>query len=93
MLSPSLPGAGSIWLVVAPVQAMMAGCISTVDAAANENENGGLMPVTLYLTVGGVIVHVALPGMRLAPAVFMRGDILRFGKIGRAGIERLCSNH
>ena len=27
-------------------------------------------------------------GMRLAPAVFVRGDILRFGKVGRALIQR-----
>jgi hypothetical protein len=34
---PSLPGSGSSWLLmVAPVQAMMAGCIRTV-AAAGEN--------------------------------------------------------
>ena len=42
----------------------------------------------LILAVGGAVVHVALPGMRLAPGVFTRGDILRFGEIGRAYIER-----
>jgi hypothetical protein len=40
------------------------------------------------LTVGGVVIHVALPRVRLAPGVFVRSDILRFGEIGRARIER-----
>jgi hypothetical protein len=44
---PSLPGSGSIWFTVAPVQAIMAGCIRTVEAAG-ENEKGGLLPLTLY---------------------------------------------
>jgi hypothetical protein len=30
---PSTPAAGSIWLIVAPVQALIAGCIRTVDPA------------------------------------------------------------
>ena len=42
----------------------------------------------VILTVGGVVVHVALPGMSLAPVVLMLGDVLRLGKIGRPGIER-----
>ena len=32
------------------------------------------------------MLHCA--GMRLAPGVFMRGNVLRFGKIGRARILR-----
>jgi hypothetical protein len=39
-------------------------------------------------TVGGVIVHVALPGMTLAPSVFMWSHILRLGKISRARVLR-----
>jgi hypothetical protein len=38
--------------------------------------------------VGGVIVHVALPGMTLAPNVFMWSQILAFGKVSRAGVLR-----
>jgi hypothetical protein len=38
------------------------------------------------LTVGSVVVHVALPRMTLTPSVFVRGDILRFGKIGRSRV-------
>src|ERR1044071_5381762 len=38
------------------------------------------------LTEGDIVVHVALPGMRLAPGVFMRGNVLSFGEVGRAGI-------
>ena len=41
------------------------------------------------LTVGSVVALVAFPGMSLAPGVFVRGDILRFGKIGGALVE--CS--
>ena len=40
-------------------------------------------------TIGGVVVHVALPWMRLTPCVFMRSDILRFGEVRRALIEIL----
>src|ERR1700757_3391161 len=40
------------------------------------------------LAVGGVVIHVAFRGMRLAPGVFTRGDILRFSEIGGALIER-----
>jgi len=39
-------------------------------------------------TVGGVIVHVALAGMTLAPSVFMWSQILAFGKISRARVLR-----
>jgi hypothetical protein len=39
------------------------------------------------LAVGGVVILVALPGMRLAPVVFMWSDILCFGKIDRPLIE------
>jgi len=39
-------------------------------------------------TVGGVVVHVALPGMTLAPSVFMWSQILAFGKISRARVLR-----
>src|SRR6267143_2160145 len=35
-----------------------------------------------------VAVHVALPSVGLAPGVFMRSDVLRFGVIGRAWIQR-----
>ena len=37
-------------------------------------------------TVGSVIVHVALARMTLAPCVFVRDYVFRFGKIGRARI-------
>jgi|SRR6266496_5366868 len=39
-------------------------------------------------TVGGIIVHVALPGMRLAPGVLVWSDVLSFAKIGRARVLR-----
>ena len=40
------------------------------------------------LTVGDVVVHVAFPGVSLAPGVLMRSDQLRFAVIGRARIHR-----
>ena len=44
------------------------------------------------LTVGDVVIHVALTRMRLAPDVFMRSDILALGKIGRARRSVSCSD-
>jgi hypothetical protein len=40
------------------------------------------------LTVGSVVVHVTLPGMRLTPLVLLRRPICRFREIGCALIER-----
>ena len=40
------------------------------------------------LTIGDVVIHVALPGISLAPGVFMGSDVLTFGEIGRARILR-----
>lgn len=37
--------------------------------------------------MGGVVIHVAFRGMRLAPGVLARGDILGLSKIGRALIQ------
>jgi hypothetical protein len=42
---PSLPGSGSIWFIVSPVQAMMAGRLQTVEARG-ENEKL-VVPLTL----------------------------------------------
>jgi len=36
--------------------------------------------------VRSVVVHVALARMTLAPGVFMRDDVIRFGKIGRSRV-------
>lgn len=38
------------------------------------------------LTVRSVVVHVALARMTLAPRVFVRDDVLRFGKIRRSRV-------
>jgi hypothetical protein len=40
------------------------------------------------LTIGHIVIHVALAGMRLTPGIFMRSDILTFSKISGACIER-----
>ena len=39
------------------------------------------------LTVGGVVKHVALSRVSLAPGILVRGHVLRLGKIARALIE------
>ena len=39
--------------------------------------------VDIEPTVGCVVVHVALPGVGLAPGVLMRSNVLRFGIVGR----------
>src|SRR5262249_36001762 len=41
------------------------------------------------LATGARVIHVTLAGMALAPRVFMRGDILGFGKVGCALIKVL----
>src|ERR1051325_179746 len=38
--------------------------------------------------IGGVVIHVALPRVRLAPGVLMRGVILNFEVVARARIRR-----
>jgi len=43
--------------------------------------------VNKELMVGSVVIHVALPGMSLAPGVFMRSNISGFGEIDRALIH------
>src|SRR5947208_6465216 len=40
------------------------------------------------LTIGDVVVHVALPGISLAPGVFMWSDVLTFSEIGATRILR-----
>ena len=40
------------------------------------------------MLVRGIVIHVALVRMTLAPAAFVRDDIFRFGKISRARILR-----
>ena len=40
------------------------------------------------LTVGDVVVHVALPSMSIAPGFFVGSDVLTFGPVGRARIRR-----
>ena len=45
-------------------------------------------PGDTELTVGGIVVHVALPRVSLAPGVLRRSYVLRFGVIRRARIHR-----
>ena len=41
------------------------------------------------LAIRNVVVHIALPGMGLAPCVFVGSDILGFGEVRRALIQVL----
>ena len=76
---------------------------SLADRRASPGHNGWLHPdsradrgkceigwaaVNTKLTIGGIVKHVAFPGVRLAPRILMRSNILRFGEVGRAGILR-----
>ena len=81
---PSFPGSGSIRFTVAlPSVARNGSLHARSDAGRRKCV---VIPAAGdgKLTVGGVIVHVALPGMTLAPSVFMWSHILAFGKISRA---------
>ena len=40
------------------------------------------------LTIGGIVIHVALPWVGLTPSVFSRTYVLSFGKVSRALILR-----
>ena len=46
-------------------------------------------PVHREFAIGDVVIHVALPGMIVAPIVFMRSNILRFGKVRCALVKAL----
>ena len=64
----------------------MAGVIRTVDPTGEKVK--ARRAGDIETAVGRIVVHVALPGMGLAPGVLMRSDVLRFGVIGRARIQR-----
>ena len=86
---PSFPGSGSIWFKEAPVpaHAEMAGRLQMVLPTGEKCEVR--CPAHHELAIGDVVIHVAFAGMRLAPGVFMRSDILGFGEVGRALIKVL----
>ena len=46
-------------------------------------------PAHHEFAIGDIVIHVAVAGMRLAPGVFMRRDILGFGEVGRSLIKVL----
>jgi hypothetical protein len=55
-------------------------------SGGRKGETGGAS--NSVLTVGDIVVLVALPRMSLAPCVFMGSDVLSFGEVGRARILR-----
>jgi hypothetical protein len=59
------------------------------DGRGDCGECEGGCPADRELTIGDVVVHVALPGMALAPGVFMWANVCRFAKIGRPLIKVL----
>ena len=83
---PSIPGSGSIRLTVAPVQALMAGCIRTVDPTGAKAE---IRRASHNVTGGRKRCYTCcIPWVSLAPGILVRGHVLRFGKIARAWIQR-----
>ena len=66
---------------------MMAGCSRTVGTCCTKTKR---LVNSKYavLTVGCVVIHVALSRMTLAPGAFVRDDVIRFGKICRNSIQR-----
>ena len=76
---------------------MIAGCSRTVAPTAAKTE--GCRPAAYVVPlVRSVVVHVALARMTLAPGVFVRDDVFRFGKIrsalvlGRNQVTRVHQN-
>ena len=56
---------------------------------ANATKTKGLVDASHILTtVRSIVIHVALARMSLAPGVFVRDDVFRFGKIGRSRVQR-----
>src|SRR5262249_26525018 len=55
---------------------------------ANRRKGEVRCTVDKELTVGSIVIHVALPGMGLTPGVFLRRQVLCFCEIGCALIER-----
>ena len=54
-------------------------------SGANGTKTEGCRAATHVIPlVGSIVVHVALAGMTLAPGVFVRDDVFRFGKIDGA---------
>ena len=66
---------------------MTAGRLQTVEPTRRKCETR--CAADAELAIGNVVVHVALPGMRLAPGVLVGSDILGFGEVGRALIQVL----
>ena len=64
---------------------MIAGCSRTVEPDGTKTE-GCRAATHVVPPVRSVVVHVALARMTLAPGVFVRDDVFRFGKIRRSRI-------
>src|SRR5205809_2741340 len=59
---------------------------------SNRRTNGGKTETSgagdIVAPIRGVVVHVALAGMRLAPGIFVRAVVLNLSKIGRTRVHR-----
>ena len=62
---------------------------SPPDRGANSGKCETRCAADVELAIRNVVVHVAFPGMRLAPCVLVGSDILRFGEVRRAWIQVL----
>ena len=59
------------------------------DRGANRRKCEARCAGDAELAIRNVVVHIALPGIRHAPCVLVRSDILRFGEVRRACIQVL----
>ena len=64
------------------------GCGAHADSDANGGKGETRRAGDIVPAVGGIVVHVALPGIGLAPGVLLQKIVLHFGVIGRAYIHR-----
>ncbi len=62
---------------------------SPPDCGAKRGKCEARCAADAVLAIRNVVIHVAFTGMRLAPCVLVRSDILGFSKIGRAWIQVL----
>src|SRR5256885_1549493 len=62
------------------------GCGGHAHSRSNSREGKSCRPGDVETAIGDIVIHVALPGMRLAPGILLRSVILRLGIIGCARI-------
>ena len=77
---PSLPGSGSE-LVHRGVRPSLDGRLHSHRVSRRRKGESVRTAANRKRTIGEIVEHVALVGMRLAPGEFMRGNVRGFAKI------------